>query len=407
MDEGIITKDEIDALSSKFSTTEIGQSVDSQTDAPKLVEIATNTENHDSKNTSTIETSTNTEADNVITTSIETQTEKVSSSSIDTQIGFGSLSTSTLMSDSLPLSSLPLEIQQPMILDSPGLSIDFVNDITIPDGTRMAPGEAYTKVWRLQNTGSMQLPSNAKLVFLSGDKMSGPMTTDLPDAEAGQQFDITMDLVAPNEEGEYEGCWNITLVDSDSNDLSNIPPQITLWVKIVVTQEVSDDSSWSVIEEVDDSDESESEANESESETNESESEEENIKESENEDNQQSNDSKTEENEGNNLEVSYSSSPMYNGEEEPVDNSEQFSSMIMPLPSSMENTFDQNLPRTTNAVEDFVDSRYERYSQELQELADMGFEDFERCISVLEENFDTTNQQPLDLNEIANILLEN
>jgi hypothetical protein len=251
MDEGIITKDEIDALSSKFSTTEIGQSVDSQTDAPKLVEIATNTENHDSKNTSTIETSTNTEADNVITTSIETQTEKVSSSSIDTQIGFGSLSTSTLMSDSLPLSSLPLEIQQPMILDSPGLSIDFVNDITIPDGTRMAPGEAYTKVWRLQNTGSMQLPSNAKLVFLSGDKMSGPMTTDLPDAEAGQQFDITMDLVAPNEEGEYEGCWNITLVDSDSNDLSNIPAQMTLWVNIVVTQEVSDevsdDSSWSFI----------------------------------------------------------------------------------------------------------------------------------------------------------------
>merc|ERR1711868_140000 len=107
---------------------------------------------------------------------------------------------------------------------------------------------------------------------------------------------------------------------------------------------------------------------------------------------------------------------VYKGEEEPVDNSEQFSSMIMPLPSSMENTFDQNmvsnittdfgienLPRTTNAVENFVDSRYERYSQELQELADMGFEDFERCISVLEENFETTK----DLNVIANILLEN
>merc|ERR1712146_868585 len=110
-------------------------------------------------------------------------------------------------------------------------------------------------------------------------------TTDLPDAEAGQKFDITMDLVAPNEEGEYEGCWNITLVDSNSNDLSNIPPQMTLWVKIVVqeTQEVPDDSSWSVIEESYDSDGSESEMDESKNE-------EENIQENENEDNQQSND---------------------------------------------------------------------------------------------------------------------
>merc|ERR1712146_190090 len=236
-------------------------------------------------------------------------------------------------------------------------------------------------------------------------------TTDLPDAEAGQKFDITMDLVAPNEEGEYEGCWNITLVDSNSNDLSNIPPQMTLWVKIVVqeTQEVPDDSSWSVIEESYDSDDSESEMDESNNE-------EENIQENENEDNQQSNDSKTEENEGNRSEVSDTSFKFCNGEEEPVDNTEQFSSMIMPLPSSMENTFDQNLvsstttdfgienlSSTTNAVENFVDSRYERYSQELQELADMGFEDFERCISVLEENFETTK----DLNVIANILLEN
>merc|ERR1712146_786503 len=188
-------------------------------------------------------------------------------------------------------------------------------------------------------------------------------------------------------------------------------PQMTLWVKIVVqeTQEVSDDSSWSVIEESYDSDDSESEMDESKNE-------EENIQENENEDNQQSNDSKTEENEGNRSEVSDSSFQFCNGEEEPVDNSEQFSSMIMPLPSSMENTFDQNLvpsittdfgienlSSTTNAVENFVDSRYERYSQELQELADMGFEDFERCISVLEENFETTK----DLNVIANILLGN
>merc|ERR1712146_721619 len=137
-------------------------------------------------------------------------------------------------------------------------------------------------------------------------------------------------------------------------------PQMTLWVKIVVqeTQEVSDDSSWSVIEESYDSDDSESEMDESKNE-------EENIQENENEDNQQSNDSKTEENEGNRSEVSDSSFQFCNGEEEPVDNSEQFSSMIMPLPSSMENTFDQNLVPsittdfgidTPNAVENFVDS---------------------------------------------------
>lgn len=31
---------------------------------------------------------------------------------------------------------------------------DFVQDVSIPDGTRMLPGQAFTKTWRLRNVGA-------------------------------------------------------------------------------------------------------------------------------------------------------------------------------------------------------------------------------------------------------------
>ncbi|MEI6291880.1 MAG: NBR1-Ig-like domain-containing protein, partial [Chloroflexota bacterium] len=48
----------------------------------------------------------------------------------------------------------------------------FINDVTIPDDTNMKVNKSFTKVWRLQNTGSCPWTSGYLLVFDHGDLLS-------------------------------------------------------------------------------------------------------------------------------------------------------------------------------------------------------------------------------------------
>lgn len=89
--------------------------------------------------------------------------------------------------------------------------IGFIDDITIPDGTEMEPGESFTKTWRLRNNGSCNWTDAYRLVFVSGDQMDGPdlqeFTTDW--IYPGFDVDVSVDLVAPSEPGTYIGYWKL------------------------------------------------------------------------------------------------------------------------------------------------------------------------------------------------------
>jgi hypothetical protein len=85
----------------------------------------------------------------------------------------------------------------------------FVNDITIPDGTVMSPGQKFTKTWLMQNTGTCTWDTNYSLAFVSGDAMSGvktPLTLSVP---PGQQIKISVDLIAPTQTGDFKGIWQL------------------------------------------------------------------------------------------------------------------------------------------------------------------------------------------------------
>ncbi len=57
-------------------------------------------------------------------------------------------------------------------------------DLTIPDNTKFAPGATFTKKWRIFNTGSCTWSTSYKVVFDSGDGMSGPASFSLPTSVA-------------------------------------------------------------------------------------------------------------------------------------------------------------------------------------------------------------------------------
>merc|ERR1719421_354761 len=61
----------------------------------------------------------------------------------------------------------------------PKLAARFVRDVSIFDGTQMAPGTAFTKIWRIKNVGDVPWPPGTKIVFVGGDRMTSELTVPL------------------------------------------------------------------------------------------------------------------------------------------------------------------------------------------------------------------------------------
>lgn len=85
----------------------------------------------------------------------------------------------------------------------------FIADITIPDGTVMTPGQAFTKKWRIKNIGSCAW-NGYSLVFDSGDSMGGPASKPIESINPGQEVDLEVNLTAPVAPDNYKGYWRIT-----------------------------------------------------------------------------------------------------------------------------------------------------------------------------------------------------
>jgi len=85
--------------------------------------------------------------------------------------------------------------------------VTFVRDVSIPDGTWLSPGEAFTKVWRLQNRGTCTWTPDYDVVFYGGAQMSGT-TMQIPGYVApGQTVDVAVTFTAPSAPGHYTGYW--------------------------------------------------------------------------------------------------------------------------------------------------------------------------------------------------------
>lgn len=86
--------------------------------------------------------------------------------------------------------------------------VQFISDVTVPDGTVFGPGTAFTKTWRLKNVGACTWTTSYQLVFYSGEQMNGPSALNFPKTVApGQTVDITVSLTAPSVAGTYRGYW--------------------------------------------------------------------------------------------------------------------------------------------------------------------------------------------------------
>jgi hypothetical protein len=108
----------------------------------------------------------------------------------------------------------------------------FVSDVTISDGTVLAPAESFVKTWRFQNSGTCTWSEDYLLTFVSGNDMDGNTTETEAEVASGSTSDLSVSLVAPSSEGTYTGYWR--LADEDGNVFGQ-----SVYVMIVVSDDAS------------------------------------------------------------------------------------------------------------------------------------------------------------------------
>lgn len=88
-------------------------------------------------------------------------------------------------------------------------NMKFVSDVTIPDGTQLPVNQAFTKTWKVQNSGTCAWTTSYKLVFSFGEAMSGQAVTLASAVPTGQTVDISVSLKVPNKTGKLTGVWTL------------------------------------------------------------------------------------------------------------------------------------------------------------------------------------------------------
>lgn len=89
----------------------------------------------------------------------------------------------------------------------------FVEDLTLPDGTKVLPGAALDKRWLMLNRGGCDWGPEYRLVQIGDSRIHGPRELALYPAVAGGQATWQVPLVAPLEEGEYISRWQAQAPD--------------------------------------------------------------------------------------------------------------------------------------------------------------------------------------------------
>ncbi len=115
-------------------------------------------------------------------------------------------------------------------------SVQFVDDITIPDDTVIPPGEEFVKSWRLRNNGTCPWTEGYKIVAVDDEPLGGDseMVVEVPVAP-GQTTEVSVTLIAPEEPGTYRSNWQMNDADGELFGVDGFVED-AFWLQIVVSE---------------------------------------------------------------------------------------------------------------------------------------------------------------------------
>ncbi|PKO17299.1 MAG: hypothetical protein CVU39_05975 [Chloroflexi bacterium HGW-Chloroflexi-10] len=106
--------------------------------------------------------------------------------------------------------------------------MEFIGDVTIPDGQIVPAGGKFVKTWKLKNTGSTTWTENFKLRLWAGQSYGAATSILLgKEVKSNTETEISIEFTAPTKAGEYISMWIL----SDSTEANFGVP---FYVKFVV-----------------------------------------------------------------------------------------------------------------------------------------------------------------------------
>jgi len=117
----------------------------------------------------------------------------------------------TLAAPATSAVTLPTIAQSTIAPTTSCYSMSFVSDVTIPDNASIAPGQAFTKTWKVTNNGSCPWTAGFKFALTGGDAMGG-VTYTLPATVAVNAIvDLSVAMTAPTTKtGKVQGNWRMS-----------------------------------------------------------------------------------------------------------------------------------------------------------------------------------------------------
>ena len=139
--------------------------------------------------------------------------------------------TEEIAATATPTSAPPTPTQQANCTDQAA----FVSE-TIPDGSRVKPGQQIEKIWRLRNSGDCTWSTGYALVFKNGAQMeaASPQSLQTPIAP-GETAELKVELVAPASAGTYRSEWMLVNAAGQEFGLGTDASR-PFWVEIVVSE---------------------------------------------------------------------------------------------------------------------------------------------------------------------------
>ena len=111
----------------------------------------------------------------------------------------------------------------------------FFQDLTIPDGTQVSPGERLDKRWLVQNAGTCNWDGRYQIRLEAGSNMGVPAEQRLFPARSGLELTIRMNFIAPDEPGTYRSAWQ-------AYDPDDIPFGDPFFIEVVVVDNLPAES---------------------------------------------------------------------------------------------------------------------------------------------------------------------
>lgn len=108
----------------------------------------------------------------------------------------------------LPPTQTPAVSLTPTPTEGPCFNdLDFLDDLTIEDGTNFAPGAVMDKQWLVQNSGTCDWDATYQLKWVGGYTLGAAEGQSLYPARANAQVTLRIVFTAPAEPGLYQTTW--------------------------------------------------------------------------------------------------------------------------------------------------------------------------------------------------------